>query len=37
MGIYLAGEVIRRNRESMGITQEELCDGICSVETLFQD
>ncbi len=34
MGIYLAGEVIRRNRESMGITQEELCDGICSVETL---
>lgn len=34
MGIYLAGEVIRRTRESLGITQEELCDGICSVETL---
>ncbi len=34
MGIYLEGEVIRRTRESLGITQEELCDGICSVETL---
>ena len=34
MGIYAVGEVIRRNRESIGMTQEELCDGICSVETL---
>lgn len=34
MGIYAVGEVIRRNRESIGMTQKELCDGICSVETL---
>ena len=34
MGIYAVGEVIRRNRENIGMTQEELCDGICSVETL---
>ena len=34
MGIYQVGEVIRRTRESMGITQEKLSDGICSVENL---
>lgn len=34
MGIYAVGEVVRRSRESIGMTQEELCDGICSVETL---
>lgn len=25
MGIYAVGEVIRRTRESLGMTQEELC------------
>lgn len=34
MGIYAAGEVIRRTRESLGMTQEELCEGICDVVTL---
>lgn len=34
MGIYAVGEVIRRTRESLGMTQEELCDGICDVVTL---
>ena len=34
MGVYQVGEVIKKTRESLGITQEELCDGICSVETL---
>ncbi len=27
MGIYAVGEVIRRTRESLGMTQEELCSG----------
>lgn len=34
MGVYQIGEVIKRTREGFGITQEQLCDGICSVETL---
>lgn len=34
MGTYAVGEVIRRTRESLGMTQEELCDGICDVVTL---
>ncbi len=34
MGIYAVGEVIRRTRESLGMTQEELCEGICDVVTL---
>lgn len=34
MGVYQVGEVIRKTREGLGITQEELCEGICSVETL---
>lgn len=34
MGVYQVGEVIRRTRESLGITQETLSEGICSVETL---
>lgn len=34
MGVYLVGQVIKRTRESLGMTQEELSDGICSVETL---
>lgn len=34
MGVYQIGEVIRKTREGLGITQEQLCDGICSVETL---
>lgn len=34
MGIYRIGDVLRSTRESLGITQEELCEGICTVETL---
>lgn len=34
MGVYQVGEVIKRTRESLSITQEELCDGICSTKTL---
>lgn len=34
MGLYHIGEVIRRTRESLGMTQEELAAGICSTETL---
>lgn len=34
MGIYLIGEVIRRTRESLNMTQEQLSEGICQTETL---
>ena len=34
MGVYQVGEVIKKTRESLGITQEELSEGICSAETL---
>lgn len=34
MGIYRLGDIIRMSRKSLSITQEQLCDGICSVETL---
>lgn len=34
MGMYYIGEVIKRTREGLGMTQENLCDGICSPETL---
>ena len=34
MGMYRLGDIIRMNRRALSITQEELCDGICSVETL---
>lgn len=34
MGVYQIGEVIKKTRESMGMTQEELSDGICSIENL---
>ena len=34
MGVYQVGEVIKKTRESLGITQQELCEGICTVETL---
>lgn len=34
MGLYYIGEVIKRTRESLGITQEELSEGICTTETL---
>lgn len=30
MAIFTMGEVIRRNRKALGITQEELADGICT-------
>ena len=34
MGRYRLGDIIRLTRKSLSITQEQLCDGICSVETL---
>lgn len=34
MAAYKLGQVIKMTRENLGITQEELSDGICSVETL---
>lgn len=34
MADYRAGDVIRLTRNAVGMTQEELSDGICSVETL---
>lgn len=34
MGIYRLGDIIRMYRKSLSITQEQLCNGICSVETL---
>lgn len=34
MGLYHIGEVIKRTRESFGMTQEELSEGICTAETL---
>ena len=34
MSIYQLGHIIRLRREDLGITQEELADGICSVPTL---
>lgn len=32
--MYRLGDIIRMNRRALSITQEQLCDGICSVETL---
>lgn len=34
MSIYQFGHIIRLRREDLGITQEELADGVCSVPTL---
>lgn len=34
MANYRAGDVIRLTRNAVGMSQEELCDGICSVQTL---
>ena len=34
MAFYLLGDCIRERRERLGVTQEELCEGICSVPTL---
>ncbi len=34
MAFYLLGDCIREQRERLGVTQEELCEGICSVPTL---
>ena len=34
MGMYRIGDVIKKARESKGITQERLSEGICSVPTL---
>ncbi|MGN1187243.1 MAG: helix-turn-helix domain-containing protein [Lachnospiraceae bacterium] len=34
MAFYLLGSYIREQRERLGVTQEELCEGICSTATL---
>lgn len=34
MGRYRLGDIIRMTRKSLSITQEQLCEGICSTETL---
>ena len=34
MANYRAGDVIRLTRQAVGMTQETLCENICSVETL---
>lgn len=34
MANYRAGDVIRLTRQAVGMTQEMLCENICSVETL---
>lgn len=34
MANYKAGDIIRMTRKSIGMSQEKLCEGICSVETL---
>jgi len=34
MGRYRLGDIIRMSRKSLSITQEQLSEGICSVETL---
>jgi transcriptional regulator with XRE-family HTH domain len=34
MGKYRLGDIICMTRKSLSITQEQLCEGICSVETL---
>lgn len=34
MSIYSTGEFIRFSRKSLNLSQEELCEGICSVQTL---
>ena len=34
MSIFLLGPLIKQKREALGLTQEDLADGICSVPTL---
>ena len=34
MAFYIFGDYIREQRERMGVTQEDLCEGICSPGTL---
>lgn len=34
MGRYRLGDIVRMTRKSLAITQEQLCEDICSVETL---
>lgn len=34
MAIFPLGAIIRNRREELGLTQEDLADGICSVPTL---
>lgn len=34
MGEAFIGDIIRRKREELGLTQADLADGICSVVTI---
>ena len=36
MAKYLESEIIKSTRKALGMTQEELAEGICSVETLYR-
>lgn len=36
MSNYRAGDVIRMTREYMGISREELSEGVCSPQTLYR-
>ena len=36
MGVYIIGEVIQRTRKSLGIACKDLCEGICTIETLYR-
>lgn len=34
MAVYNIGEYIKEKRERLGVTQDELCEGICSIATM---
>ena len=36
MGVYTIGDIICRTRKSLGITRKDLCEGICTIETLYR-
>lgn len=34
MNVYFLGEYIKKQREKLGLTQEQVCEGICEQVTL---
>ena len=34
MAVYNIGEFIKERRERLGVTQDELCEGICAPATM---